>query len=444
MIDLLRDLLRFGSQVVLVYFTLLNTGYLLLVLLGSTGLVRAARAAGLAETSPLHQPVSILLPVRNEPAKVVESVRTMLALHYPRFEVVVIDDGSTDATFERLRREYDLVEVPRVVPNEVPVLGAVGSVHVPRLRREPLLVVRKDRGGQADAFNAGLNLAQHPLVCLADTSCVPDPRALLWAAKPFADDPLRAAAGGGMIRVVPKAGRWLPAIQVVEQVRAFLFARAGWSRVGGLAVTSGAFGVFRRDAVISAGGLVCESENPELVVRLHHKLRDDETPHRVTFVGEPVAWREAPTRWRTLRKQLNRRHRGLAETLALHRKMLCDPHYRQVGLLTLPFFLLFELLTPIMEVAGLVLVPAGFVSGTVDLDFVVRFFLLCYGYATVVTLLALLADELAFHRLNGVRDITASALAAFFENIGYRQIMALARLRGLCAAVRQKPWKRLA
>src|SRR5262249_11350123 len=137
----------------------------------------------------------------NEETGIVEAVHAMLALRYPVFEVLVIDDGSTDGTFARLDAEFDLVEVPRVIPHGVPTRGTVHSVHVPRLRPDPLVVVRKDNGGKTDALNVGINLAQHPLVCMVDADSVLDPQALLSVAKPFADDPLRVAAAGGVVRI---------------------------------------------------------------------------------------------------------------------------------------------------------------------------------------------------------------------------------------------------
>jgi cellulose synthase/poly-beta-1,6-N-acetylglucosamine synthase-like glycosyltransferase len=452
-------LLHGADMFVLGYFVLLNTGYLGLVLLGSADLTRHVRRipfAGLTEMyrSPLTRPVSVLLPAYNEAAGVIDSVRAMLSLRYPEFEVVMIDDGSTDDTFARLREEFDLVEVPRVVPDEVPTRGTVRSVHVPRLRRDPLVVVRKENGGKTDSLNVGLNLARYPLVCMVDADCVLDPYALLWAAKPFADDPLRVVATGGVIRVangctvlagrvvdVQMPGRWLPRIQVVEYLRAFLLGRTGWSRLGGLVIISGAFGVFRRDMVIRVGGLTydCVGEDAELVVRLHRRLREEHDRYRVVFLGEPVAWSEAPGTLRTLGRQRSRWQRGLAETLVLHRKMIGNPRYRQVGLITLPFYVVFELLGPVVELAGLVLIPLGIVFGAVDLTFLWQFLLLAYVYATLVTITSLLAEELALHRFNRLRDIGVGVIAAVLENIGYRQFTAWARLHGFWAALRREP-----
>jgi cellulose synthase/poly-beta-1,6-N-acetylglucosamine synthase-like glycosyltransferase len=458
-LDLLRQGFRGADVAILVCFAVLNTGYLGLVLFGWVGLARhmgRTRFAGLDEIagSPLTRPVSVLMPVRDRAADSVDAVHAMLALRYPEFEVVVIDDGSTDDTFARLREEFDLVWVPKVVPDEVPIRGAIRSVHVSRTRRDSLVVVRKDSGGKTDSLNVGLNFARYPLVCMVDPDAVLDPRALLWAAKPFADDPLGVVATGCATRVVNGctvvAGRvvdirmprgWLARIQVVEHVRALFLGQAGLPQTDRLVMTTGGFGMFRRDLLNRLGGLAyeCADESTELVTRLHHQLWSERSEHRIAFVGEPVAWSEAPESLRTLSRERRHWHRGLAETLLRHRHMIGNPHYRQVGLVSLPFQLLFGLVAPIAELAGLVLVPAGVLLAAVDLSFLWWSLLVAYVYPTAVTVIALWAEELAFHRSSRWLDLALAVCAAVFENLGYRQLTAWWGLRGIGAALRNRP-----
>src|SRR3954451_12126015 len=146
--DLVRDLLRFADWAILAYFVTLNSSYLLLVVMAGLEFakhLRRARFAGADDMfrSPLTLPVSLIVPAYNEGAGIVAAVQAMTALRYPRYEIVVVDDGSTDDTFERLRDQFDLVEVPRVVPSEVPYRSQVLSVHVARGNPETLTVVRK-------------------------------------------------------------------------------------------------------------------------------------------------------------------------------------------------------------------------------------------------------------------------------------------------------------
>lgn len=455
-IEWLRTLLRVGDYTILTYFLLINSSYLVLIGFAALEFVRHFRRvpfAGHDETyrSPLTKPASLLVPAYNESAGIVSSVQAMLALRYPAFEVVVIDDGSTDDTFERLRVEFDLVQVPRVIPDDVPTRGAVRSVHVPRLRPDPLVVVRKESGGKTDSLNVGINVARHPLVCMVDADSILDPLALLSVAKPFADDPLRVVASGGVIRVANGcsvlAGRivdvhmpptWLPRIQVVEYLRAFLLGRTGWSRLGGLLIISGAFGLFRRDVVVEVGGLDHDTigEDAELVVRLHRHLRQQGRDYRIVFVAEPVSWSEAPSTLRVLARQRRRWHRGIAEILIKHRRMICNPRYGRIGLVAMPYYVLFELLAPAVELAGVVLVPAGLLVGAVDAGFALRFLLVAYGYALLVNLIALVVEEYSFHRYTRWRDLWAAVAASVLENVGFRQLTAVWRLQGMVAAFR--------
>jgi cellulose synthase/poly-beta-1,6-N-acetylglucosamine synthase-like glycosyltransferase len=453
---IVREFLKVADWAIFGYFVALNSSYLILIVMAGLEFAKHLRRQPFAGSddmfrSPLTLPVSLIVPAHNEGAGIVAAVQAMTALRYPRYEIVVVDDGSTDDTFERLRRQFDLVEVPRVVPGEVPYRSQVLSVHVARGNAEALTVVRKTNGGKSDALNVGINLAQHPLVCMVDADSLLDPDALLSVAKPFGDDPLRVAACGGVVRIANGckviAGRvvdvrmpkpWLLRIQVVEYLRAFLMGRTGWSRLGGLVVISGAFGIFRRDLVVKIGGLAHDTigEDAELVVRLHHYLRERREDYRVIFVAEPVSWSEAPSRLDVLGRQRRRWHRGIAEILTKHRKMIGNPRYGRIGLLALPYYVVFELLAPFIELAALVLLPLGLWAHAVNWQFAWRFALVAYGYGLLISLMSLFIEEVSFHRYPRWSDLWRGVLAAILENFGYRQILAAWQVSGALSAWR--------
>jgi cellulose synthase/poly-beta-1,6-N-acetylglucosamine synthase-like glycosyltransferase len=234
--------------------------------------------------------------------------------------------------------------------------------------------------------------------------------------------------------------RWLPRIQVVEYFRAFMLGRAGWSRMGGLILISGAFGIFRRDVLVEVGGLDHGSigEDFELVMRMHRHLRDEGREYRMKFVAEPVSWTEVPETLKVLRNQRRRWHRGLWETLWAYRGMLFRPRYGRVGWLALPYYWLFELAAPLIEGLGIVVVLLGLALRVIDVPFALLFLALAYGYAIFVSLCALAVEEYAFHRHDRRRDLFLIVLAALAENFGFRQLTVWWRLEGWWASLRRR------
>lgn len=448
------QLLSVMDVAVLIYFLAINSSYLLLLVLATMEFARQLRRVPFAgydeaHASPLTMPVSVIVPAWNESVGIVESIRGMLSLRYPEFEVVVVDDGSTDDTFDLLAAAFDLRRIPREVPSDVHTVGALIDVHVSA--SAPLVVVRKENGGRSDSLNTGVNVARYPLVCFVDADSLLDTDALLLVSKPFADDPARVVATGGVVRAVNDstvaAGRvvdvrmpktWLPRIQAVEYLRAFLMGRTGWSRLGALAIISGAFGMFRRDVVVSVGGLDVTNlgEDFDLVTRIHQRMRRERTDYRVVFVPEPVVWTEVPPTRSVLGRQRRRWHRGLAQTLWRHRDMIGNPRYGRIGLLTLPYYVVFELLAPVVEVFGLLAMAAGFAVGAINLHFALLFTAVAFGYAFLLTVASAALEEFSFHRYGRWRDLVWTVAAALAENIGYRQLTAIWRLQGLWDEIR--------
>lgn len=443
---------------VLTYFLVVNTLLLVLMCLAGWEFVRQGRRKGHSGSeesaaSQLGQGVSVVVPSYNEEVVIVTSVQALLALRFGRHEVIVVDDGSTDATFERLLRAFDLVPVQREVPFDLTTRGAVIDVHVPRDGRTRLVVVRKENSGRSDSINVGINIAVEQLVVFIDADSILEPDALIAVTKPFADDPTRVVATGGVIRAVNGckvvdarlvevrlAKPWLIRIQVVEYLRAFLLGRTGWSRFGGLILISGAFGMFRRDVLVEVGGLDPDSigEDFELVMRIHHHMISNRRDYRVHFVAEPVSWTEVPATVTDLRSQRRRWHRGLWETLWKYRGMLFNPRYGKVGLVALPYYWAFELIAPLLELVGFVLVGLGFALGVVNTPYALLFMAVAYGYGTLVTLVAMAIEELSFHKYLRWRDLGAILLASVLENFGYRQLTAWWRLEGWLASLRGK------
>ena len=461
-LGLLQDVVRGFNLFVAVYFVALNSSYLLLFLVSLVEVWRFVRRTFFSDYRQIMQsdmtwPVTVIVPAHNEAKTIVETVRSLLQINYGEFEIVVVNDGSTDGTLDRLSKAFALRRMDRVYQRQIPtkpVHAIYGS-----MTHANLSVVDKDKGGKPDALNAGINLSRYPLFCSIDADSVIEDDALLRVVKPFMERPQETVAVGGIVRIVNgcevKDGRVtrvelpdepLPILQVVEYLRAFLSGRVGWSVLRSLMIISGAFGVYRKREVVEVGGYSgdTDTEDLELVVRLHRHLRRKKRRYRVVFVPDPVCWTEAPTTLRTLARQRNRWHRGLMQTFWLHRDMIFNPRYGTVGLLGLPYFLLFELLGPLIEVLGYLSLVAALVLGILDAEFFVLFLAVAILYGMTLSVAAVLLEEISFRRYPAWTDLVKLFTFALLENLGYRQALSVFKMRAFGDALRRyRAWGRM-
>lgn len=434
--------LEIAITVIFFFFVLYNLFTLALLALsyGEMSWLVRGRQPGRSGLRPLAQRpgVSVLVPAYNEEELVVSTVAVLLEQRYAPLEVVVVDDGSTDATFERLDAAFDLVALP--LGGGLPLESArVRSVHASRVA-PALRVVRKENGGRADALNAGLGIARHELVAITDADGILEPDAVARAQRPFEEHPDDCVAAGGTIRVVNASsvldGRvveprvaWsgLAATQVIEYLRGFLGTRIAWSRLNGVALVSGAFGVFRRDTLLAAGGFLRSSlgEDLEVTVRLHHRLRPGWPTARVAFAPEAVCWTQAPDTLAGLRTQRVRWQVGLLETLRLHRGMTGRRRYGAVGMLALPYAFL-EAFSAIVEVVGYALAITLVVLEPSRWPYLVAFFCVTVLFGQLQSLMALLVEETGFRRY-GRAGMTRLLGWSLLECIWYRPLLALWR-----------------
>ena len=442
----MSGLVRDANFAILVYFLALNSFYALLLVLSIPEIWEQTRLAEDEDFQRLMQsdalpPITILVPAYNEQKTIEASVTAILALNYRNYEVVVVNDGSKDDTLEALRHAFDLYEIPRTYPETIRT-KPLRALYRSRARTK-LVVIDKENGGKADSLNAAINASRFPLVIAVDADTLIEPDALLRLTRPFLLG-RRIAAVGGTVRVangcVVKHGqvmdarvprRLLPGVQVVEYLRAFLFGRLGWNRLGGNLIISGAFGLFRKDHLLAVGGYDATSivEDLDLVVRLHRYLRSRKVRYEIPFIPDPVAWTEVPETLRVLARQRGRWQRGLVAAMWQYRGMLFNPRYGRVGLIAVPFYTFGEMLAPLVEVFGYVIIVAGLIAGVVNVSFALLFILVAWGYGMLLSLWAVVLEEVSFHRYRRLGDLGRLVLFATLENFGYHQCAVWWRLR---------------
>jgi cellulose synthase/poly-beta-1,6-N-acetylglucosamine synthase-like glycosyltransferase len=430
--------------VTIVYFAVLSLLYGAFALIGLRAVILESRQTTDTELRDLMErdvfkPVSIIVPAFNEERSIVAAVRSFVTLHYPKFEVIVISDGSTDGTMDRLIDAFALVEEPRVWARTLPTEPVT---RVMRSLRDPgLIVAEKANGGKADAVNAGINLARYPLVAPVDSDCLLDAQAILRATRNFVKDDSVIAVGGtvrplngatvvgGRATALRMPRRWVERLQIVEYARAFFLGRAGWSRMGALLIISGAFGIFRRDAVLKVGGFWTETlgEDMELVMRLHKEFARAGAPYRIVFSPDPICWTEVPSDLPTLLRQRSRWHRGLLTNLWRHRDMLCNPRYGRLGMFAVPFFWLFEGLGPVIEVVGFTSLLVSAALGILDMDVFWLFLGLAVLHGMVLSQVAAGVEAMLLQRYPSSWDRLILFAASLVEFLGFHQVVAVER-----------------
>ncbi len=438
-----------GLLQLLVYFLQLPTAWFELRKHSQAGDTETAwqmlTAAGVAP------PISLLVPAYNEEAVIVQSVRSMLTLEYPEIEVIVVNDGSKDGTLQALIEGFSLKKIARVHEKRVPhahIRGVYGSPLYPRL-----VVLDKENGGKADAINAGINFSRSALFCVGDADSLLEAQALLSAARPFMEDPERVVAVGGTIRVVNgcevKAGRvtkvalpmrFLPLVQTMEYIRAYLMARLALSRWGALTIISGAFGIFRRDVALEVGGFShgTVGEDLEIILKMHRFLSDRKRDFAMRFVPEPVCWTEAPESLGILGNQRKRWERGALEGFFKHKDMTFNPKYGNIGMVAFPLSLLVDVIGPIVEVLGYLLIPVFWLLGMLSFQFMLAFTALVFLYGVFISTASLILEEMELRRVPRARDLLILVGVAVIENFGYRQINNWWRVVGWWQFMRKK------
>jgi len=435
---------------ILVYFLVVN-GFYGLLLVSAVGEMwqYALKVRGESRwrilRSRVAPKISILVPAHDEARTIGESVLALLTHSYPALEVVVVDDGSRDRTMAVLVEKFALVQIHPIFRRRL-ATRPVRAIYRSRVHQH-LVVVQKANGGKADALNA----ASAELVCAIDADTLLEPDALQRMVRPFlarSDVARRVGtirvANGSRIKwgrvVAPRVPRRaLARFQVVEYLRAFLFGRLGWNRLGGNLIISGAFGLFSREAVIASGGYASGAlaEDMELILRLRRHGYETGARRAVEFIPDPVAWTEVPESLAVLGRQRARWHNGLADALWRHRSAVLSHRYGALGLVVLPYFIFVELFAPIVEAVGLLSIASGLVLGWMDVEFAVLFFLVAYVFGLILTVFAFVLEEVSFRRYTRMRERLILLAFACLEPLGFRQLTVLWRLRGLLDFLRR-------
>jgi biofilm PGA synthesis N-glycosyltransferase PgaC len=408
-------------------------------------------------SSPLSPPISVLAPSYNESKTIHHNIKALLALHYNHFEVIIINDGSTDDSMNKIIEEYELEKSHRVIKNILPCCEIRGVYTSRNKSYNNLIVIDKINGGKADAMNAGLNLAQYDYFVAVDVDCIIENDALLKLIKPvLMAKKYKVIATGGAIRVANSCKMQDGAIvkvnfptnfwarfQVLEYIRAFIIGRISWSKLNGLMLVSGALGLFDKKVVVGCGGYLTTTvgEDMELIIRMRRYMRDRKIDHRVIYIPDPLCWTEVPNSLKYLGVQRNRWTRGNMDSLIIHRKVFFNPKYGFFGMVTYPFYFFFEWLAPWAEVLGIAYFLV--LSGTGEINWPVFFLLFSFVYlfSICISFIGILYEELSFKRYKNKQDLVNMYFTALLEPLIYHPLSLFWAIKGNLAFIKgEKKW----
>ncbi len=442
MIEAMEIFLKAVGVFFLVYMIGYSTFLFLSVLVGSSELYKANRRRRLKNhfSNDYFVPITIVVPAYNEEITVVETVKSLLELDYRAYEIIVVDDGSRDETAQKLIDAFSMHRVSRPIRRQI-VCQPEEFVFETRDTRVPLTVIRKKNGGKADALNMGINAANYPYFICMDADSVLQYDSLKNISQPILEKP-NVVAVGGLIRLsndvelvncrvkkyrLPK--NILACMQVLEYDRSFLASRIMFDRFNGSLIISGAFGLFKKDVVIAAGGYHNKTmgEDMELVVKLHEYCRVNHMRYSICYATDAICWTQAPERLEDLKKQRKRWHLGLFQSMVKHRKILLNPQFGAVGCVSYVYFLIYELLSPFIEIFGVLTMLLAFFMDLINVPFMVLFFMIYAVFGSVLSLTAFFSRIYTSDLRVTFSDAVKACLLCVFEITFLRFVLAWVR-----------------
>lgn len=405
-----------------------------------------------------HTPISVLVPAYNEEETVNDCIDSLLYLDYPNYEIIVIDDGSTDNTSRVVIDKFKLKKVNR------PIRKLVESnkeefIYERILENDvKITLVRKENGGKADALNMGINLSSYPLFISLDADSILQKDSLKKIVSPFNEDSTTIAAGGNIkvanqviidkgevVKVLPTK-KLLVIFQAIEYYRVFLTTRVWFNKFNGNLIISGAFGLFKKSSVVNIGGYDTNTigEDMELVVKLHSFYRKNKIPYRIQYVHNAICWSQVPEKLKDLKGQRRRWHIGLMSSLYSHKYIFLNPKYGLVGIFSFLYFLVYELFSCLIDILGFGVIIVSYLAGFLNVDFLITFLLIYIFYGVVISVTSVILENYIFKYKTSIWTVIKLILYSLIESFGYRQLASYYRITGFIGYRKRKhQWNKI-
>lgn len=385
-------------------------------------------------------PISILVPAYNEEVTIVDSINSLLNLNYPSYEIIMINDGSKDQTVAKVISHFNLKKVSKPYRKLIPTNEALDIYE--GNGKIKIILVDKVNGGKSDALNMGINVCSFPTFLCIDADSMLQSDALQKIVEPFLEDDQMVAVGGdvkisnnlvidnGEILSIEKPEKLIVIFQMIEYLRVFLNSRISLNGINGNLIISGAFGLYNKQAVVNVGGYTngLMGEDMEIIMKIHSFYLKNKISYKTSYVPDAICWTQVPEEVKVLKRQRRRWHVGLAQSLKRHRYMFLNPKYGLIGMVSFPYFLFFEYLTPFLEVIGLVTITLSFLLGIIDLNFFLFYLLVYMGFNIIVSMISIIIERYMFSSTVTNKITFQLILFSILESFGYRQIISLFRM----------------
>ena len=440
--DILRSFVMLINEFFLFYIIIYGTILFISVVFGAVSFFTSEKRKKYKSTidRDYYLPISIIVPAYNEEVTIISTINSLLKLDYKLYEVVVVDDGSSDNTLKKVIDYYKLKPIKKVVRRKIKTKKV--KAYYQNNEKVRLVVVNKENGGKADSLNAGINASNFPYVLTIDADTVLDKNSLAEIAKPIFEDTSVVAVGGvvklanelkiedGKIVDYSLPKKYIEVIQSLEYDRTFLANRTVFDYLNANIIISGAFGLFKKQVLIDIHGYKTNTigEDMELVIRIHEYCRFRKIPYKIKYATNAVCYTQAPARLKDFKKQRKRWHLGLIQSLSVHKSMFLNPKYGVLGYISYPYYLIYELIAPITETVGLLFIFLAFYLELINFKFMVEYLFVYILFCTICTITSFFNRTYTKMKNISIRDFIKVVFYAFLENFGFRQLVNYYRL----------------
>lgn len=452
-IEIIKLIVHFVEMFFIIYLIGYSTFLFLSLCIGTSILYKDMKIKKLKDkiNKNINIPISILVPAHNEEVTVCDTIKSLLDLDYTNYEIIVIDDGSTDRTAKNIIEYFGMNLVSKKIDGILKT-SKVKKVYETYDYKVNITLVIKENGGKADALNVGINFSNNPYFICMDADSFLQRDSLLNIVRPVLEDDLTVAVGG-MVRVsnnltfkdgypitynLPR--NFLVGMQVLEYDRTFLGARIMFDRFNGNLIISGAFGLFQKDMVISCGGYDTNTlgEDMELVVKLHVFCRTNLIPYKIKYASDAICWSQAPSSLKDLTKQRRRWYLGLFQSMKKHHQLFFNYRYGLVSFISYLYFLIYELFSPFIELLGIMFIILSFLTGLINVKYMIFFYLLYALFGTLLSVASFFARIYVNNTKVNFSDFIKVLILCFLEITVLRFYLSMVRMFSFFAYKKRK------